>query len=238
MKDPLNKLYQYFYAQSQAFKDKEQHKVPLPGFVTISRQAGAGGVTVGEKLAHYLNEALPSTCSWTVFDNDLVNEVIKDHNFPERMKTYLKEACLPGVEDWLEELLGVHPAQSTLVDRTKHTIHHLAHMGRCIIVGHGAPVITKYLPGGIHVRLVAGPKNRKEHLKKYYKLDDKEAEKFMADEDHGRADYLKKYFDHNIDDPLLYDVIINTDSVSYDEAALLIKDMVIRKIKSEELSAV
>jgi cytidylate kinase len=236
MKDTLHKLYNYFYAQSLANRDRGESKKTVPGFVTISRQAGAGGITIGEKLAQYLNEA--SSSGWTVFDKTLVNEVISEHNLPERMQTYLKEECLPGIEDFLEELLGVHPAQTTLVEKTNHTILHLARMGRSIIVGRGAPIVTRFTPGGIHIRLVGDLKNRKKHLKEYYKLDDKKAVKFIKQEDLGRAEYLKKYFQHNIDDPMLYDLVINTDRVSYDEAALLIKDMVIRKIKSEELDAV
>ena len=81
--------------------------------------------------------------------------------------------------------------------------------------------------------MVGSLKIRKEHIKEYFKFDDKQAESFIKDEDWGRAEYLKKYFDRDINDPLVYDLVINTDNVSYDNAALLIKDMVIQKIKTE-----
>ena len=49
-------------------------------------------------------------------------------------------------------------------------------------------------------------------------------------EDHYRRRYLKKYFNQNPDDPLLYDLVINTDSISYEEAAHLIGNAALRKI--------
>jgi len=49
--------------------------------------------------------------------------------------------------------------------------------------------------------------------------------------DEGRRRYLKDNFDKDIDDPLLYHVIINTDLVQHDEAARLIGDEVIRRFK-------
>ena len=45
---------------------------------------------------------------------------------------------------------------------------------------------------------------------------------FIAREDKGRARYIKKYFEVEVDDPLNYHLTINTSLVSYDAAAELI----------------
>ena len=43
--------------------------------VTLSRQTGAGGHAVAEKLAAYLDKHAPSgSCRWTIFDRNLVDE--------------------------------------------------------------------------------------------------------------------------------------------------------------------
>ena len=55
----------------------------------------------------------------------------------------------------------------------------------------------------------------------------KTAEEFLKTEDEGRKSYLKNYFGKNIDDPLLYDLVINTDLISYEEAAHMIGRAVI-----------
>jgi cytidylate kinase len=46
----------------------------------------------------------------------------------------------------------------------------------------------------------------------------------IRQEDRGRKRYLKKYFGKDIDDPLSYHLILNTDGVGYEEAARLIGD--------------
>ena len=227
---PLRNVYSYFAYQCW-MAQKETLAAPVVlSFVTISRQAGAGGITIGEKLADYLNKDLAGECPWTVFDKNLVHEVIKEHHLSQKILPFLKEANIPEIEDTLENLLRLHPPQFTLVQRTTQTILHLAKMGRVVLVGRGSPVITKEIPGGVHVRLVGSFKKRRDHIKEYFQLSDKEAELFITNEDNGRAQYLKKYFNKDIDDPLFYDLVINTDTVSYDDAALLIADRTLKML--------
>jgi len=224
------KLRSYIMSQHRMTQDNIYQ-----GFVTISRQAGAGGGTVGEKLAVYLNAKLPGRCPWTVFDKALVDTIVKENELPDRILPYLKEAKTPMILDMVEDLMELCPSQATLVKRANKTILRLAKSGRAILVGRGAPVLTKEINGGVHVRLIGSFKKRKEHIMEYFKMSAKEAVKFIESEDRGRAQYLKAYFNRNIDDPFLYDVVINTDSVVYGDAVPLIGDMVIRKIRCEEV---
>ena len=50
--------------------------------VTLSRQTGCGAFVVAEKLAHYLQEHSKSGSPWTVFDRNLMDKVLEDHNLP------------------------------------------------------------------------------------------------------------------------------------------------------------
>jgi cytidylate kinase len=223
-----------FYDYIASHTKKVQEDRAVVGFVTISRQTGAGGTTIAEKLASYLNSEMSPVCPWTVFDQGLVHQVIKDHNLSEQMLPFLRESNIPEIQDTVEELLRLHPAQVTLVWRTNETILRLAAMGHAIVVGRGAPVITRNVPGGVHVRLVGSLNKRKEHIKEHFELTELEARQFIKKEDAGRAQYLKKYFDRDIENPLLYDLVINTDKVSYDDAVMLIGDLVMQRIKAEE----
>jgi cytidylate kinase len=78
-----------------------------------------------------------------------------------------------------------------------------------------------------HVRLVAPLEERIEHSRKSYGMTKIEARTFCLREDLGRKRYLKKYFNANVNDPLLYHLIINTGSVGYDDAAKIIGDAVL-----------
>ena len=223
----LSDIYRYVALQCRV----ENRAVKgVQGFVTISRQSGSVGIAVGEKLELYLNKHLPGRCPWTIFNKNLVDEIVKDHNLSSNVIPFLEEKAVPGIEEALEEMLGVHPPGSILVRDTNDTINRLAKMGRVIIVGHGAAVITNKIAGGVHVRLVGSLKKRKDSTKENLKCNDRQAQDIIYKEDKGRRGYLKQNFGKDIDDPLLYDLVINTDLVSLTQAASLIGSLVIQKV--------
>jgi cytidylate kinase len=80
----------------------------------------------------------------------------------------------------------------------------------------------------LHVRLVAPLETRVEYCHKTYGMTLDEARKFCVSEDLGRERYLKTYFHADINDPLHYHLIVNTGLVSYDDAAKLIGDAVLK----------
>ncbi len=145
------------------------------------------------------------------------------------MAQYISEQRTSEIRDIIETMVNLHPPAFELVRQTSETMLHLAQMGYSVIVGRGGNIVTRKLPGGFHVRLIGSAKKRVSHLADYFNQSTADAEKMMRTEDKGRADYLKQNFDKNIDDPLLYDLVINTDSVSYEDAAQMIGDQVLRK---------
>jgi cytidylate kinase len=203
--------------------------------ITLSRQTGSGAHSIAEKLAAYLEaQEEGDHCPWTVFDKNLVEEILKDHHLPSRLAQYMPEGKISEIDDAVGELLGLHPSAWTLVEHTTETVLRLARMGNVILVGRGAPVIASKLKNTVHVRLVGTLTRRAEHTAELFKLSYKDALALVDRLDHQRKRYLKKYFKRDIDDPLLYHLIINTDVVSYDEAARMIGELVLRRRKPQE----
>jgi cytidylate kinase len=79
------------------------------------------------------------------------------------------------------------------------------------------------------VRLVGSFERRVERAREVFGYDLKTATNYIKKKDQGRKRYLKDNFDADIDDALLYDIVINTDRVRYEEAARIIGDEVIRR---------
>jgi cytidylate kinase len=190
--------------------------------ITISRMTGSGGRSVAAGLAEYLQEKAASHCPWTVFDRNLVEKVLEEHQLPKRVGQYMTENHRSLLADTIEELLGLHPSSWTLVQQTTETIWHLGQMGYVIIVGRGANLITSRLPTVFHVRLVGSFGKRAKRVEEVFQLGATAALEFIKKEDGGRQRYLKEHFGKDIDDPLLYHMILNTDQVRYDDAAVLI----------------
>lgn len=191
--------------------------------VTISRQTGSGAHLVAECLCKKLQEAeTHPACPWTVFDKNLVEKVIEEHNLPARLARFMTEDRISEMSDTIDELFGLHPPSWSLVRDVSETILHLAERGNVIIIGRGANVITASLDSVLHVRLVGSLEKRAEHLQEDRGLTKTSAMQLLRREDRARARYLRKYLDTNVEDPLLYHMVLNTDLIGYDEAAELI----------------
>jgi cytidylate kinase len=197
--------------------------------VTISRQAGCGALVVAEKLARYLQEhSFKHAAPWTIFDRNLMERVLEDHDLPTRLAQFLPEDRVSYLEDIMADLIQTYPPSQTVIRQTTETILKLASVGNVILIGRGGNVITARLPNIFHVRLVAPLEERIEHSHKSYGMTTAEARKFCLCEDLGRKRYLKKYFRADINDPLLYHLIINTGLVGYDDAAKIIGAAVLK----------
>ena len=93
----------------------------------------------------------------------------------------------------------------------------------------GGNVITDRLAYALHVRLVGSVPRRIQHLQDYLHLDPAEAAEYLRTRDAARKRYVAKYYDKDIDDPLLYHLVLNTDLISYEEASRIIGDMVLKR---------
>jgi hypothetical protein len=198
--------------------------------IAISRQTGAGALRTAEELAAYLQEHGPKgKPPWTVFDRNLVEQVLQEHNLPQQLAQYMPEDRVSQISDMVEELLGLHPPSWTLLRQTTETILHLAELGNVILIGRGANVITAKLDNVFHARLIGSEEVRVGRVEEHYRLEHKPALEFLRKADRGRKRYLRRYFHQNIDNPLLYHLTLNTDRLTVSQAAELLGDAVIRK---------
>jgi len=149
----------------------------------------------------------------------LVEAVLRDHHMPARLASFMPEDRVGQLHDIIEDLFSLHPPTETLVRRTAETILHLAHLGNAIIVGRGANIIAARLPGMLHVRLIGSLEHRIARFRQFDHLDRPDALKRIRREDGGRRRYVKEYFRKDVEDPLLYHFVINTDWVSLEAAA-------------------
>jgi cytidylate kinase len=198
--------------------------------VTISRQTGSGAHVVAEKLAACLQTHTPSDARpWTVFDRNLVEKVLEDHNLPHRLARFMPEDRVSEIADMMDELFGLHPPSWTLVRQTTETILHLAELGNVILIGRGATVLTNKLEYVYHVRLVGSLEKRVAHMQELNGLNKQAALELIRREDRGRRRYLKTHFKADLDDLLLYHLVINTDLVPYEAAAQIIADAMLKR---------
>lgn len=204
-----------------------EEAVRLEPAITISRQTGAGAVTLADTLAEDLNQrAGDMDLQWVVFEKNLVGAVLEDHGLPKRLAEFMPEDKPHHLKETVGDMLGMRPQDWELVRHTRETVYRLAKLGRCIIVGRGANLIAAELPNVLHLRLIGGREGRVTRCVAYYDIDRDEALQLIKKQDRGRRDYLRAYYNADIDDPMNYHLVVNVDKFTTQGLVSWIADMV------------
>jgi cytidylate kinase len=156
---------------------------------------------------------------WQMMDQELCHKILENPHLKVSLHALLTEELHSEVEDVVNSLIGGYTPQSQVVIEIFNTIRKMATLGKVIIVGRGAVCLTRALPYGIHVRLVAPLSTRVRRMMELLHLSERDAREVVARMDNSRAKLLETYFSKDIRDPLLYDMTWNTDSVSIEEIA-------------------
>ena len=146
---------------------------------------------------------------------------------------FLPEDATSAVGDVLDELLGLHPPASVMVQHSSETILNLVQTGRVILVGWGANVITNHLPNVFQVRLVGSLEKRLERIKRRDRLSREEARAFIERQDRGRERYVRKNFGQRLSDAFLYHLTINTDRFPDAEVVRLIAEAALNQYHAQ-----
>lgn len=182
--------------------------------VVISREAGAGGSEVARQVGQKLG--------WQVLDKELLNYMADHYKLPKDMLEFVDETT----SNWLHEVFGKW-LDRHLVSQSEY-VRHLGRMvlmaarhASSVFVGRGVQLL---LPREkrLSVRTVAPLSQRVARVMQQRQLDHDEAKKYITDVDEGRSDFVQRYFHHDVRDPYLYDLIINTESIEPEAAAELI----------------
>jgi len=171
---------------------------PAEPFITLSREAGAGAWTLAQKLVESLNADDPGGRPWTCWDRELVEKVCADHHLSKELIDSLEDTS----HSWLGDFLGSlsfsdsQPLmdEARAYNRVAATIRALAQAGRVVIVGRGGVFITRRMPGGIHVRLVAPLEYRIGFMAQLLNLSADAARVRVREMERNRSAFYKRYW--------------------------------------------
>jgi Cytidylate kinase-like family len=94
--------------------------------------------------------------------------------------------------------------------------------GRVVMVAHAASRALSGRAGVLRVLVTAPAATRAKRLAEADGLDPSAAEKAIKESDAARADYLRRFYDVSSEAPTDYDLVVNTDDLSVEQAADLI----------------
>jgi cytidylate kinase len=101
-------------------------------------------------------------------------------------------------------------------------IKELAGSNSIIIRGRGSQFILKDIPGALHILTVAPLKIRIRRVMDAAGVNEETAKKEIQLFDSSRREFIKRYFNADLEDPSHYDLVINTEHIKYEAAASLV----------------
>ncbi len=185
--------------------------------ITIARQIGSLGNEIAADVAQ--------RSGYTLVDQARLQEAAEQYGM---LKSELEE---------------VHERRPTLVTRYL-TMRHRAYLDMIqtiiyeharaddvVILGRGATVLLSDVPSALHVNMFASFERRVEVVMAHEGITRPLAERIVRESDHDRAGYMRYLFDCDWMDPLLYDIMINTDVITREHAC----DVIVQAAHAKEL---
>ena len=192
------------------------------GVVTIARQTGTGAPKIATRVCEILNERHGAgEQPWLAYDKNIVHTVAEEHGLADEVVEKLDEHD----QNTLDEIFASVTGQPTVHEvgmKVARTMRGLARNGRAVIVGRGGAVILKGIPHSLHIRLVAPLEWR---IRSWAAANDAsldEARTRVAQLDRDRSEYVKATLNHSVDDPELYDLVVNVAALTVEHTAEVI----------------
>ena len=104
----------------------------------------------------------------------------------------------------------------------RDTIEETANQGNVVIVSHAASLALSDRRNVLRVLVTASPETRARRLSETRTVDLKDARRTIKDADSARANYLRRFYGVEAELPTHYDLVVNTDTMSVEQAADLV----------------
>lgn len=186
--------------------------------ITISREFGSGGRTIGRKVA----EELGIKC----YDADLLMKIAEESGFaPE----YVKEDSEYASSGWMAPYFANRSTGMTNQDKIwqiqRKLILEIAEKESCVFVGRCADFILKNSADCLNVFIHASMEHRAERIVKEYGEREEAPEQRIKDKDKRRAAYHRFYTDMKWGQAKNYHITLDSGELGIDKCVAIIKSL-------------
>ena len=201
--------------------------------ITISREFGSGGRTIGRKVAEKLG--IP------FYDKELVDQIavesgfapkfVEEHGEHSPTGSFFSYAFAP------QGVPGIMNGLSTadfLWNIQCNVILQLADQGPCVIVGRNADYILKDRPDALHVYVFADVPYRADRIVRLYGESEKSPEQRLAEKDKRRRVNYQHYTGRTWGMAQNYDLCLDTGVLGEDYCAEIVVNSVLNSRKEEK----
>ena len=189
----------------------------MKNIITISRQFGAGGGTIGKAVANRLG--------YYYCDKDMiVRAAVESGSLSPDEIRYFDEK-VPREFGLGQSLFDFYnkPLDERIYNAQKEAIRKVAEKGNCVIVGRNANIILKEFDRTLHVFVAATEHFRvKRMAEKMPELSEDKVREHLHAVDKARHKYCKHYTDTEFGNAAYYDLCLKSSTLGLDKCVDLI----------------
>ncbi len=186
--------------------------------ITISREFGSGGRTIGKKVA----DELGIPC----YDNELLQKIAEESGFSENYIKDTGEYAPGGLLASAFSHRGSGPNNADYLWEIQYKlITELAEKGPCVIVGRCADYILRDKANCLRVFVHADMDFRAKRIVDVYGEREESPEQRLKDKDKRRAAYHRFYTDMKWGHAQNYDITLNSGTLGIDTCVRIIKSL-------------
>ena len=203
--------------------------------ITINREAGSGGRTVGRKLAEKLGVKF---C-----DKAIVEGLTKKFGLSieriEEIKAQ-KKSWWNDINNYYTTLVNstsqpmgaeVKLTTESMFETEKRILLELADATSCVVAGRTGFMVFRHHPNHLNIFIQASLDSRIKRMMSRQNISEQEARDIIVKLDASRETYIKKYEDTSRYDTRNYQLVISMDDLSEDDAVEVIMDYINRTSK-------
>jgi cytidylate kinase len=188
--------------------------VPAGLTITISREAGARGGSIGRRVGRLLG--------WQVYDQELLEYIAQEG----AIRQDVVENLAPAVETWCRQRLDLliqeyNLGQNPSAVNLARVILALGAQGQVVLIGRGGGLILPR-PSTLNLRIIAPLVDRIGYMSQWLRLTVEEAAERVRLRDNRRAEFLATHFHNRGSDLYQYDFILNSSLLGEELCAELI----------------
>ena len=203
--------------------------------ITINREVGSGGRTVGRKLAEKL---CVKYCDKAVIDG-LTQKFGLTPDRIEEIKAQ-KKSWWNDITNYYQTLVNSasQPMEAetrldsaSMFETEKRILQELATQSSCVVAGRTGFMVFREWPNHLNIFIQASMKHRIKRIMRRQDVSEQEARDIIEKMDTSREAYIKKYENTSRYDTRNYQLVISMDDLSEDDAVEVIIDYINRTSK-------
>lgn len=193
--------------------------------ICISRTFGAGGEDVGRRVAEalgfrYIDEEIVELAAEKAgLDHETVADAEKRRSLAMQLLDGLAWTASATMTPSFRPSAFTGEAEAALI---RAVIGETAERGDAVIVAHAASIALVGRAEVLRVLVTAPPGVRARRVAEKAAVDEAAGAKLVHDSDRDRAAYLKRFYNLAAELPTHYDLVVNSEFLSPEEAAALV----------------